>query len=128
MLTRVAAMIAMVVTLAAAGYVSFVFYQDKVERKFDKAASLCALCTAGKQAALANWDSVQSHIAQLKSQGKNKDAARFAQEHAGERPVDTDVPCSDCGLPGPDYNTPGAVTAVGLIASVVLFGAVKPSK
>jgi len=50
-------MIAMVVTLAAAGYVSFVFYQDKVERKFDKAASLCALCTTGKQVAQTNWDS-----------------------------------------------------------------------
>jgi len=48
-------MIAMVVTLAAAGYVSFVFYQDKVERKFDKAASLCALCTTGKQVAQTNW-------------------------------------------------------------------------
>jgi len=65
-------MIAMVVTLAAAGYVSFVFYQDKVERKFDKAASLCALCTTGKQVAQTNWDSVQSHLEQLKSQKRNK--------------------------------------------------------
>jgi hypothetical protein len=119
-------MIAMVVTLAAAGYVSFVFYQDKVERKFDKAASLCALCTTGKQVAQTNWDSVQSHLEQLKSHKRNKEAEKFAQAHASEKP--DDAPCTDCDLPGPDYNTPGAVAAVGLIASVVLWGAVKPKE
>ncbi len=124
-LTKAVAVVAIIVTVAAGGYLCFILYQDKVEGKFEKQASRCALCTVSKQAAATNWDYVQSHIKILNAQGKNKEAAKFAEEHANQKPVDADLPCSDCDLPGPDYNMPGAITAVGMIASTILFEAAR---
>jgi hypothetical protein len=124
-LTKAAAIVAIMVTVAAGGDLCFILYQDKVEDKFEKQASRCALCTVSGQAAAINWNYVQSHIKMLNAQGKNKEAAKFAEEHANQKPVDVDLPCSDCDLPGPDYNTPGSITAVGMIASAVLFAAAR---
>ena len=121
-----AAVVALLVTLVAVGYLCVTFYQEKVDLKFQIEALSCASCTTAKEAAVANWNYVQSRIELLKTQGKDREALQFEREHAGERPVNTDLPCPTCNLPGPDYMTPGAVAIVGLIVSLALFGAAKP--
>ena len=122
-LTRTAAIIALMVAFAAAVYL---VYQSTVARDRYKAARLaCANCTAVKEAVAANWQVVQSNIENLKAQGKYREAEKFAREHAREEPSDIVVPCMDCDIPAPDYSLPSAVTAVGLMASSILFGAVK---
>jgi hypothetical protein len=80
-------------------------------------------CTTVKEAVAANWRWVESSIELLKAKGKYREAKKFVQDHAGERPINIDVPCLDCETPAPDYFMPSAVAAVGLIASAVLFGA-----
>jgi len=125
-LVKIAAIIALMVALAAAVYLG---YESTVVRERYKAANLaCRNCTAVKEAVAANWRVVESNIELLKAKGKHREAEKFARDHAGEKPLDIDVPCSDCDIPAPDYSMPSAVAAVGLIASRVLFGAVKPRK
>ncbi len=125
-MTKAAAIIALIVTLIAAGYL---VYESTAVRDAYKASILaCMSCTTAKQAAEANWRWVESSIELLKAKGQYREAEKFAKDHAGERPVNTDVPCSDCGAIVPNYTTPGAVAVVGLIVSLVLFGAAKPKK
>jgi polyferredoxin len=124
--TKAAAILALIVTLVAVGFMCVTLYQEKVELKFALEAMGCASCVSGKEAVVANWRYVQSHIELLKAQGKDREALNFEREHAGERPINTDLPCPTCDLPGPDYTTPGAVAVVGLIVSLALFGAAKP--
>jgi len=125
-LTKAAAIIALMVALVAAGYL--VYESTAVRVRYKASIMACMSCTATKEAVAANWHWVESSIELLKAKGKYREAEKFAQKHADERPINTDVPCSDCDTPAPDYSTPSAVAAVGLIASVVLFGAVKPGK
>ena len=120
--TKAAAAIALIVTVVAAGYLCVTFYDDKVALKYQIEALHCASCMSAKEAAVANWNAVQSHIELLQAQGKDREALKFAQDHAGEKPVNTDVPCPNCDLPSPDYTTPGAVVVIGLIVSLTLFG------
>jgi len=124
-MTKAAAILALVVTLLAAG--CLVYEATVIRDGYRSSVSACMSCTTAKEAATANWEYVQSQVQLLKAQGKNREAEKFAQDHAGDRPVNTDVPCSDCNTPAPDYTAAGAVTIVGLIASVALFG-VKPKK
>jgi hypothetical protein len=121
--TKAAAVVALVVTLVAAGDLCVTLYQDKVQLKFQLEAMRCASCVSGREAAAANWNYVQSQIELLKIEGKDREAFKFEQDHAGERPVNADVPCPYCDLPPPDYTTPGVVAVVGLIVSLALFGA-----
>jgi len=125
-LIKVAATIALLVTLVAVGYLCVTFYQEKVELRFQLEALKCASCVTSKEAAVANWRAVQSQIELLKAQGKDREALKFERDHANEQPVNTDLPCPTCDLPGPDYTTPGAVAVVGLVVSLALFGAAKP--
>jgi hypothetical protein len=120
--TRAAATIALIVTLVAAGYLCVILYQDKVEMKFQIEALHCASCISAKEAAVANWNYVQSYIELLQAQGKDREALKFARDHAGEKPVNSEVPCPDCDLHSADYTTPGAVALVGLLISLTLFG------
>ncbi len=76
----------------------------------------------------ANWREVESNIALLKAKGKHREAEKFAREHAGEKPLDMDIPCMDCETPAPDYTMPSAIAGLGLIASALLFGASKPRR
>ncbi len=124
--TKAAAILALIVTLAAAGDLLYVLYQDKVELKFVNEALDCLACKSAKNAAVANWEYVESKIELLDAQHRYAEEAAFKKQHAGEQPVNTDLPCSSCDLPGPDYTTPGAVAVVGLIVSLALFGAAKP--
>jgi hypothetical protein len=124
--TKAAAIIALIVALAAAGYL--VYESTAVRDRYKASIVACMSCTATKEAVAANWRSVESSLELLKAKKKYREAEKFAQKHADERPINTDVPCSDCATPAPDYATPSAVAAVGLIAAVVLFGAVKPGK
>jgi len=125
-LTKAAAVITLIVTLTAAGYL--VYESTMVRARYKAASSACMTCTVLKEAVAANWRLVESNIESLKAKRKYREAERFAQEHAGEKPINVDAPCEGCETPAPDYNMPSAVTVVGLIASAVLFGAVKPRK
>jgi hypothetical protein len=124
--TKAAAILALVVTLVAVGFMCATLYQEKVELKFTLEAMHCASCVTGKQAAVANWHAVQSQIELLKAQGKDRQALTFEEAHAGDQPVNTDLPCPTCNLPGPDYMTPGVIAIVGFTVSLALFGAAKP--
>jgi hypothetical protein len=125
-LTKAAAILALMVALVAAGYL--LYLSTVVRNRYEKAASNCATCTAVKEVVASNWRSVESTIEVLKAQKKYREAEKVAQEHAGERPVNIEVPCSDCEMPAPDYSTPTTVAALGLLAAAVLFGAVKPAR
>jgi hypothetical protein len=123
--TKAAAVLALIVTVVALGFMCVTLYQEKVELKFALEAMGCASCVTAKEAIAANWRAVQSQIELLKAQGKDQEALNFERQHAGEQPVNTDLPCPTCDLPGPNYTTPGAVVIVGLIVSLALFGAAK---
>jgi hypothetical protein len=125
-LTKTAAILALIVALAAAGYLTYL--STVVRSRYEKSISNCMTCTAVKEAVASNWRSVESSIELLKSKKKYREAEKVAQEHAGEKPVDIDVPCSDCETPAPDYSTPTTVAALGLLASAVLFGAARPTR
>jgi len=125
-LTKAAAIIVLIGALVAAGYLIYLY--TVVKGRYEKSLSSCTTCRAVKEAVAANWRSVESSIEGLKAKKKYREAEKLAQEHAGERPVDIDVPCSDCETPAPDYSTPTAVAALGLLASTLLFGAVKPRR
>jgi len=123
---KAAAILALGIALAAAAYL---IYQSTVIRnRYNEAVLNCRDCTAVKEAFASNWKTVESNIALLKSKGKNREAEKYAKEHAIEKPVDVDVPCSDCDIPAPEYSTPGAIAVSGLILAMVLFGAVKPAR
>jgi hypothetical protein len=111
--------------LAAAGDLLYVLYQEKVELKFALEALDCANCRTAKNAAVANWGYVQSEIELLDQQHKYAEEAAFQKKHAGEEPVNTDLPCPNCDTPDPDYTAPGAIAIVGLLTSLALFGAAK---
>ncbi len=125
-LTKATAVLALMVALVAAVYL--VYESTVVRDRYKSAHSSCMNCAAVKEALAANWRVVESSIELLKAKGKYREAEKFAQDHASERPVNIDVPCLDCDTPAPDYSMPSAVAAVGLIASIVLFGAAKPRK
>jgi hypothetical protein len=121
-----AAILSLLIALAAAGYL---IYQSTVIRtRYNEAALNCRDCTAVKEAFAANWKIVESNVELLKSKGKEREAEKYAKEHAIEKPVEVDVPCSDCDIPVPEYSTPSAVAVSGLILALVLFGAVKPGR
>jgi hypothetical protein len=123
---KAAAILALLIALAATGYL---IYQSTIIRnRYNEAALNCRDCTAVKEAFASNWKTVESNIELLKSKGKNREAEKYAKEHAIEKPVDVDIPCSDCDTPAPEYSTPSAIAVSGLILSMVLFGAVKPGK
>jgi hypothetical protein len=116
---KAAAIIALIVTLVAVGFMCVTLYQEKVELKFALEAARCLSCISGKEAAVANWRAVQSHLGLLDAEAKYGEEKEYLLKHAGEEPVNIDVPCD---LPGPDYTTPGAVAIVGLMVSLTLFG------
>jgi len=84
----------MVVTLAAAGYVSFVSIKTKLSGIRQSGFALRAL-HHGKQVAQTNWDSFRatSNSSSLRRETKS---GKFAQAHASEKP--DDAPCTDCDL------------------------------
>ncbi|MGA2979270.1 MAG: hypothetical protein ABSD76_06735 [Terriglobales bacterium] len=125
-LTKAAAVLALMVALAAAA--DLIYESTVVRNRYNSAHLSCMNCTAVKEALAANWRVVESNIELLKAKGENREAEKFARDHAAEKPISIDVPCLDCDTPAPDYSMPSAVAAVGLIASRVLFGAVKPRK
>jgi hypothetical protein len=125
-LTKTAAILALMVALAAAG--QLIYLSTVVRSRYQASVSNCMTCTAVKEAVTSNWRSVESSIELLKAQKKYREAEKVAQEHAGEKPVDIDVPCSDCETRAPDYSTPTTVAALGLLVAAVLFGAVKPTR
>jgi hypothetical protein len=124
--TKTAAILALMIALAAAGYL--IYLSTVVRQRYQASVANCTTCTAIKEAVASNWRSVEATIGHLKAQKKFREAEQVAREHAGERPVNIDVPCSDCGTPAPDYSTPTSVAAVGLLVSAILFGAVKPAR
>jgi hypothetical protein len=125
-LTKAAAIMVLLVALAAAVYL--IYLSTVVRGRYEASLANCATCTAIKEVADANWRSIESNIELLKAKKKYREAEKFAQEHAGERPVNFDVPCSDCETPAPDYSMPTTVASLGLLASALLFGAVKPRR
>jgi len=125
-MTKAAAVITLIIALIAAGYLVYEF--TVVRPKYETAASACANCTSVKEAAEANWRSIESNIDALRAQKKYREAEKLAQDHATEKPLNIDVPCLDCETPPPDYTRPGTVAVLGSIASTILFGAVKPRR
>jgi hypothetical protein len=125
-LTKAAAVIALIVALVAAGYLAY--DATLVRSRYDAAVLACTNCTTLKESMAANWREVQSSIERLKAKGKNREAEKFARDHAGEKPLDIDVPCTDCETQPPDYTMPSTVAGLGLIASTLLFGASKPRR
>jgi len=114
--TKAAAILALIVTLAAAGDLLYVQYQEKVELKFALEALDCAKCRSAKSAAVANWEYVESEIELLDQQQKYAEEAAFQKQHAGERPVNTDLPCPIATRP-PGLQHTGAIAIIGLIVS-----------
>ena len=125
-LTKAAAMITLIVALAAAGYL--VYETAFVRSRYDAAVLACANCTTLKESMAANWREVESSIELLKAKRKYREAEKFARDHAREKPLDIDVPCTDCETPAPDYAMPSTIAGLGLIGSALLFGATKPRR
>jgi len=125
-LTKAAAMITLIVALAAAGYLAY--EAAFVRSRYDAAVLACANCTTLKESMAANWREVESSIELLKAKRKYREAEKFARDHAREKPLDIDVPCTDCETPAPDYAMPSTIAGVGLIGSALLFGATKPRR
>src|ERR1700690_1541150 len=123
---KAAAILSLLIALTAAGYL---IYQSTVIRnRYNEAVLNCRDCIAVKEAFAANWKTIESNVELLKSKGKNREAEKYAKEHAREKPVDVDVPCLDCETSAPEYSTAGAVAVSGFILATVLFGAVKPGR
>jgi hypothetical protein len=93
-MTKAAAVITLIIALIAAGYLVYEF--TVVRPKYETAASACASCTSVKEAAEANWRSIESNIDALRAQKKYREAEKLAQDHATEKPLNIDVPCLDC--------------------------------
>jgi hypothetical protein len=125
-LTKAAAAITLIVALVAAGYLAY--EATLVRSRYDAAVLACTNCTTLKESMAANWREVQSNIELLKAKRKYREAEKFARDHAGEKPLDIDVPCTDCQTPAPDYTMPSTIAGLGLIASTLLFGASKPRR
>ena len=125
-LTKAAAVIALIVALVAAGYLAY--DATLVRSRYDAAVLACTNCTTLKESMAANWREVESSIERLKAKGKNREAEKVARDHAGEKPLDIDVPCMDCETPAPDYTMPSTIAGLGLIGSALLFGASKPRR
>jgi hypothetical protein len=125
-MTKAAAVITLIIALVAAGYL--VYESTVVRTRYETAALACTNCTTVKEAAEANWRSVESSIATLQSKKKYREAEKLARDHAAEKPLNIDVPCLDCETPPPDYTRLGTVAVLGAILSAILFGAVKPGK
>jgi hypothetical protein len=125
-LTKAAAVITLIVALVAAGYLAY--ESTLVRSRYNAAVLACKNCTTLKESIAANWREVESSIELLKAKGKYREAAKFARDHAGEKPLDMEVPCMDCETPAPDYTMPSDIAALGLIASALLFGASKPRR
>jgi hypothetical protein len=123
---KAAAIFALVIGLAAAAYLAYL--STVVRQRYNLSVSNCANCTAVKEVVAANWVAIQSRIDLLKAEKKYREAEKLAIEHAKERPVNIDIPCVDCETLAPDYSTSTTVAVIGLIASAVLFGAVKPKR
>jgi hypothetical protein len=126
MMTKTAAVLTLLVALAAAVYL--IYLSTVARHRYEVASANCKTCTAIKDAVETNWRSVQSSIELLKAKKQYKEAERVAKEHAGERPVNFDVPCLDCEIAAPDYTAPTTVAALALLTSTILFGAVKPKR
>ena len=125
-LTKAAAVITLIVSLAAAGYLAY--EAILVRGRYNAAVLACTNCTTLKESMAANWREVESSIELLKAKRKYREAEKFARDHAGEKPLDMNVPCMDCETPAPDYTMPSAIAGLGLIASALLFGASKPRR
>jgi hypothetical protein len=125
-LTKAAAVIALIVALVAVGYLAYEL--TLVRSRYDAAVLACTNCTTLNESMAANWREVESNIELLKAKRKYREAEKFARDHAGEKPLDIDVPCTDCETPAPDYTMPSAIAGLGLIASTLLFGASKPRR
>ena len=125
-LTKALAVITLTVALAAAGYLAY--EATLIRGRYNAAVLACTSCTTLKESMAANWREVESSIALLKAKRKYREAEKFARDHAGEKPLDIDVPCTNCETPAPDYTTPSAIAGLGLIASTLLFGASKPRR
>lgn len=125
-MTKAAAVITLIIALVAAGYL--VYEYTVIRPRYETAALACTSCTTVKEAADANWRSIESNIKTLQAKKKYREAEKLAQDHAAEKPLNIDVPCSDCETPPPDYTRPGTVAVLGTILSTILFGAVKPGK
>jgi len=125
-LTKAAAMITLIVALAAAGYLAY--EAAFVRSRYDAAVLACANCTTLKESMAANWREVESSIELLKAKRKYREAEKFARDHAREKPLDIDVPCTDCETPAPDYAMPSTIAGLGMIGSALLFGATKPRR
>jgi hypothetical protein len=125
-LTKAAPVITLIVALVAVGYLAY--EETLVRSRYNAAVLACTNCTTLKESMAANWREVESSIALLKAKGKYREAEKFAWEHAGEKPLDIDVPCTDCEMPAPDYTMPSVIAGVGLVASTLLFGASKPRR
>lgn len=123
---RAVAAITLIVALVTTGYL--IYLSTVVRSRYNNSLVNCANCTAVKEAVAANWQAVQSTIESLKAKGKMKEAEKFAREHANERPLNIEVPCSDCEAAAPDYSLSAATAVVGLIASMVLFGFARPRR
>jgi hypothetical protein len=123
---KAAAVITLMIALAALGYLAY--ETTELRPKYQAAALACTDCTAVKEAAQANWRQIESNIELLKAQKKYREAEQLAHDHAHEKPLDIDIPCSDCEIPAPDYTRPGTVAVLASIASAMLFGAVKAKK
>src|SRR5260370_41206762 len=122
-LTKAAAVITLIVALVAAGYLAY--EATLVRSRYDAAVLACTNCITLKESMAANWREVESNIKVLKDERKYREAEKFAREHAGEKPLDMDIPCMDCETPAPDYTMPSAIAGLGFIASALLFGASK---
>jgi len=125
-LTKAAAVITLIVALVAAGYLAY--ESTLVRNRYNAAVLACTNCTTLKESMAANWREVESNIELLKAKRKYREAEKFARDHAGEKPPDIDVPCTDCETPAPDYTMPSAIAGLGFIASALLFGASKPRR
>jgi hypothetical protein len=120
---RTIAAVGLFTALCAIGYL---MYQLVVVRPTYEADMLQYMsCTARREAALKDWQYFQDHFEQLYWETHGK-----VGEFAGlEKLLATKVKCPDYDdLTPPIYGLPGSIAIVGLIASLVLFGAVKPKQ
>jgi hypothetical protein len=122
--TRAAAILALIVTIGAAGFL--IYQATAVQSKYSADLLERDSCEVKRQAVVSNWEVIESHIDLLNTQGKYREAIAFEKKHADERPLFI----GNCGqffdIQPPIYAWPAGITLVGLITSLALFGAAKP--
>lgn len=124
--TKAAAIIALIVTVVAAVYLA---YQAAfVRARYESNTQYVEACQAQRDADFEKWQQGQAKIDGLINEGKYDEARAAAIQHEQGKPIVIAECDAFRDMRPPIYAWPTGITIVGLITSLVLFGAAKPKQ